>query len=423
MTLAEIRAALDVAFADMQTAHQEIDNAPEGTDLAPLEAQFSTHEHHHTRLRGQFDRAATLEQAQAGLPVVPDPTPGPDAVTDPPAQTPAPQPGQVPDPAPDGRFAMPGAVAGASDVRVGAEPTTYHRGGEHSFFLDAVRARFDGDPEARERLSRNAREAAPQRRGGQFAVSSVGTGVAGAAGDFVPPLYLQQEWIGIAQAARPFADAVGHMDLPGNTNVIIFPRLATGAAVSSQTDNTIVVSQDVSTGNVQVPVITIAGQQDISRQLLERSTPGFDTVLYQELTAKYHAMIDQQALYGPGTAGQMEGVLTNPGVNVVTYTDTAPNGSKLLPKINNAIQSVHSTRFLPPSLVVMHPRRWQWLLAAQDTVGRPLVTPYAPQNSVAQFDRVAAQGLVGGIAGLPVLVDPNIPITLGGAGGTQTRSS
>jgi len=402
MTLAEIRAALDAALAEMTGAHHDIEQAEDGADLTEVETRFSGAESRHADLRVRYDRALSLERAQEAQPPAPLEVPA----------VPEPSPGEPAGPSPAGQLAagqgvLPEVVARSSETRVVSEPATYQRGGVFSFFQDAVRARFDHDEGAIQRLRANNAEVARSR--GEFAISS-GTG---SAGDFVPPLYLQQDWIAIAQAARPFADAVGHMDLPGGTNVILFPRLATGAVVDVQTDNATVVSQDVTTGNVQVPVVTIAGQQDMSRQLLERSTPSFDQVIYQELTAKYHSAIDRQALLGTGAAGQMRGVLSNVNRAVVTYTDTAPTAAKLLPKINDAIQRMYSTRFLPPTLIVMHPRRWQWFLAAQDANGRPLVTPYAPQNAIAQFDRVAAMGLVGGIAGLPVLVDPNVPTNLG----------
>ena len=90
------------------------------------------------------------------------------------------------------------------------------------------------------------------------------------------------------------------------------------------------------------------------------------------------------------------------------------------PKLSDAIQRIHTARYMAPNLVVMHPRRWAWLLAALDSQGRPLIVPSAqvPTNAMAEFSRVAPQALVGSIQGIPVMVDANIP-TLNGASTTE----
>lgn len=408
MTPEEIRAALDEALAELQTAHEAILGASDDADLTELEQAFSVSEARVQRLQRDLDRTSTLSAAQAAR----------TAAT--PATPPADSPAQLAAPAAGGPIPRIVADTTSSDASVPSEEPVYHRHSEFSFFQDAMRARFDGDTAAQERLRRNNQQVFDaRRRDGTFA-NPVGSSGAGQAADFVPPLYLQQDWIGIARAARPFADAVGHMPLPDNTNVIIFPKLAVGTSVGTQADNAPVVNSSVSTGNVQVPVITIAGQQDMSRQLLERSTPGFDVVINQDLTKAYHAAVDQQMLAGPGTAGAMEGILTNPNVLAIAYTDATPAASRLFPKIGNAIQQVHTNRFLPPSLIVMHPSRWQWLLVAVDTNGRPLVTPVAqgPMNALAQFGDQIPEGIVGSMLGLPVMVDAQIPTNLG-AGANQ----
>jgi HK97 family phage major capsid protein len=96
----------------------------------------------------------------------------------------------------------------------------------------------------------------------------------------------------------------------------------------------------------------------------------------------------------------------------VSFTNSPTATAGLLySKIADAVQRIHTLRFMPPTVIVMHPRRWAWLLAATDSTGRPLVTPSAgnPQNAVATLGEVAAQGVVGQMHGLPVVVDPNMP--------------
>jgi HK97 family phage major capsid protein len=70
---------------------------------------------------------------------------------------------------------------------------------------------------------------------------------------------------------------------------------------------------------------------------------------------------------------------------------------------------------MPPTCWVMHPRRWYWLASAADSTGRPLVVPVGvAQNPIATQDNATAPaGMVGYFHGLPVYIDPLVPINIG----------
>jgi len=76
---------------------------------------------------------------------------------------------------------------------------------------------------------------------------------------------------------------------------------------------------------------------------------------------------------------------------------------------------VHTTRFMPPEVIVMHPRRWGWFLSLLDGQQRPLFLPSAnmPMNAGGILTDVASQQVVGQMHGLPVVTDPNIEVNLG----------
>jgi hypothetical protein len=63
-------------------------------------------------------------------------------------------------------------------------------------------------------------------------------------------------------------------------------------------------------------------------------------------------------------ATNKKGLLQETGTNAITYTSGAPTAALLWPKLADAIQQVTTNRFLPPDTIVMHPRRWAYLLAA-----------------------------------------------------------
>ena len=81
----------------------------------------------------------------------------------------------------------------------------------------------------------------------------------------------------------------------------------------------------------------------------------------------------------------------------------------------NAIQTIHVTRFLPPGVIVMHPRRWGWLLTLLDTQNRPLFVPDGNSafNAAGILEDVDSQQVVGRTHGLPIVTDPNIATNLG----------
>jgi HK97 family phage major capsid protein len=296
---------------------------------------------------------------------------------------------------------------------VKSEPEIYRSGlGGQSYFRDMWNSRQNGDAAAMDRLIRNNKGRAAEQR------SSVGiTTVNGAGGEFVPPLWLEKEFVRLARPGRITANLVPTSALPAGTDSINVPKVSTGTTVGVQaTQNTAVSQTDLTTTSISSSVTTIAGAQVISLQLLEQSPLNVDDVILADLAAAYAQQYNTLILSGSGTGGSPTGMLTLSGTNAITYTQASPTVALLYSQIANAIQTVHTNRFLPPDTIIMHPRRWAYLLAASDTTGRPLVVPSAnsPMNGLANQGEVAAQGYVGTIQGLPVYVDSLIPTTVGG---------
>ena len=298
----------------------------------------------------------------------------------------------------------------SSGVEVGKEPRTYEKGvretnGEfRSFFRDLFRS-GEGDVSAQTRIARHTREMASEQRAA-ISTSSGGVGL-------VPPQYLLDELAEFARASRPFADAIGGRPLPDVGMTFNVPRVTTGTSTAVQTEGSAIQDGSAVTDYLSFAVNTVAGKQDISRQLLDRSDPATDTVLGQDLAADYAKQLDTQMLNQA-----TNGITVLSGVNTVTYTDATPTAGELYAKFADAIQQVWTNRFAAPSLIVMHPRRWAFFLGAVDSQNRPLVLPDAGAanqafNAMATGTVSAPAGLVGILMGLPVVIDPNISITLG----------
>jgi HK97 family phage major capsid protein len=290
------------------------------------------------------------------------------------------------------------------------EPQTYQRGdNRRSYIRDLVRTACNLDPtgEALQNLRNHAQDVAEFERRDLSRVDGQG-------GYAVPPAWLMNQYIELARSGRAFANLVQRQPLPGGTDSINIPKLLTGTATAIQTaDNQPVQDTDLTDTFVSAPVRTISGQQGVAIQLLDQSPIAFDDLVFRDLIADYASQLDKQCLYGSGTNGQVLGVNNTPNIGTIAVSTVDITG--VYGAIANAIQTVHTTRFQPPEVVVMHPRRWGWFLALLDNQQRPLFLPDAnrPWNAAGILEEVASQQVVGSIQGLPVVTDPNIATTSG----------
>jgi HK97 family phage major capsid protein len=302
-----------------------------------------------------------------------------------------------------------------ASASVTSEPEIYRSGpGGESYFRDLWLSQKNGDRQAFDRLSRNSTAREAEKR----ALSTVN----GAGGELVPPLWLENEFVKLARAGRVTADRVPTQALPAGTDSISIPKVASGTATAIQgTQNTPVQQTDITTTAISSSVVTIAGGQTLSLQLIEQSPLNVDDMVLSDLAAAYATNLNLQVLSGTGAAGQLLGIFTLSGTNAITTASTV-DAPTVYKSIANAIQTVHTNRFLPPDTIIMHPRRWAWFTAQVDSAGRPLVVPNAngPMNALSTLGEPIAQGYVGTMLGLPVFVDALIPVNVG-TGTNQDR--
>jgi HK97 family phage major capsid protein len=300
--------------------------------------------------------------------------------------------------------AMP-KVGGAKVTR---EARTYSPEGDASFVKDAFTAKFSNDYAASERLARHSREEEVERR-------SVGTGnFAG----LVIPQYLVDLAAPFARAGRPTADfATNKMVLPAAGMTLNISRMTTGTSTAVQAaENDAISNTNADDTLLTVNVRTIAGQQDISKQAIERGT-GIDQFIIQDLIRGWHTTLDNQILNGSGSSGEILGLASTAGINTVTFNTASPTAELLYPKLADAYQLVQTSVFQNPTHWIMHPRRLAFLLASVDTAGRPLVVPTlgGPMNAMATGAGQAFYGNSGySLMGLPIVADANIRTTIAG---------
>jgi HK97 family phage major capsid protein len=325
-----------------------------------------------------------------------------------------------------------GEQRGVGGARIGQEQRTYtperDRRGEASFFVDAFRSQLLGDVNALSRLQRHAQEVEVETRAGNEAVSTRAVST-GSFGGLVVPQYLVDLAAAVIRTGRAVANTVANLPLPEQGMSLIIPRGTTGAAVSSQaTENSALQNTDEVWGNLTVPVATIGGQQDVSRQSLERGMPGIDAIVYSDLARAYHAELDRQVITGSGASGQMLGMLNTASIGAATAFGAVPTAALLNRKLAGAVAGIAGVGVgIDPGLIAMNPRRWGFLTAEADTTGRPLlgVDGNGPTNALGVNQQPGSYSAgnnpddprpvktVGTMQGLPVVTDANLPTNVG----------
>jgi HK97 family phage major capsid protein len=294
------------------------------------------------------------------------------------------------------------ATAGAAVVR--RDERTYNPDAERrgvSFLRDVVEAFTGGDFEARDRLARHSAE----ERAEGLEVRAVGTG---AFDGLTVPQYLTDLVAPNRKAGRVFADLCTSHPMPASGMTVNISRITTGTSTAIQsTQNSNVSETDMDDTLLTIPVQTIGGRQQVSRQALERST-GVESIILSDLVRDYDVRVDQTLLNQATT-----GLAAAAGASV-TYTSGSPTVAGLWPTMFNAIQQIQTAVFMGADAILMHPRRFWWIASQVGTSFPFINTAGAGENTGGSVLGTGyGQGPSGFLAGLPVYVDANIVTNLG----------
>jgi HK97 family phage major capsid protein len=286
------------------------------------------------------------------------------------------------------------------NIGTGKAKDVYSPQSRNSYFTDIV-MRARGDVKAAERLATYGAQRAGEHRDMAWDSDTGGA-------DLLPPVYLAEYAVLPARAGRPFADAIGSLPLPEKGGTLTIPALDTGSSAAAQTAGNQPVSEtDPTTSTVTVPLVTVAGQVDMSLQLYERGE-AVDQIIFNDLIAAYNTNLDYQLINGSGSNGQHRGIRNVSSVNTVTYTDSGPTAAELTPKVYDAAQKVWTNRFAAPSHLVVHPRRSAFLASNLSST-----FPLFQVGSYTQALGGQDKAMVFNFAGLEVVNDANVGATYG----------
>lgn len=304
---------------------------------------------------------------------------------------------------------------------VQSEPLTYHEHSRNSYYADLLlRHKY---PQAETRLARHAVEMETIRKeyernawkairaGGIEYRVDPGT-LDGSGGYFAPPLWVNQLFATAVRPGRVLAGLIPRFDLPPGVSSINLPILGVGTRTQHDVDNQSVPSADITDTAGSSNVVTIAGQADVSLQMLEQSPAGahLDWVITMDLREDYDRDLETELLHGSGSAvGALLGIV-NAGTSV-TWNSGSPTGSLLWTQVGELAAQLADNRDLPPEVWLMRTARWCWMQTAEDLQGRPfgISTPFFLGSDDETPDPA------GGLISWPVFLDDAIKPTLGAA--------
>ena len=210
----------------------------------------------------------------------------------------------------------------------------------------------------------------------------------------VPPTYLR-DLIGIIDNSMPFADSLEQGTLPASGMKFYRPVIGTQATTAQTAEAVEFDSTDTTITSKEVNVVKIAGANKVSVELLDRSDPAYLDVLLRELAASWAQKADAYAF---STATASAGTSTG-GTLYAAIADGIADSYAILRKTPN--------RFLADT------GNFATLLSAVDGNDRPLFAAAAPQNAAGLMTQGSTAGT---IAGLQLVVDPNIDTGAGVVG-------
>lgn len=294
-------------------------------------------------------------------------------------------------------------------ARIGSEKRTYSpdNAREGISFLADVVGMTAGNLGAMQRAQQHMSEERVERS--HLFQRDVGTG---AFAGLTVPQYLTDLVAPKVTAKRPLLDICRKLPLPATGNTVNISRITTSTGVAAQaTENSAVQETDIDDTLLTVNVRTYAGQQDVARQAIDRSA-GAEQVIIEDLSKQYHTTVDSAAINADGTSGTHLGIRSTTSIIAVTYTDSTGTPSEAWGPLWDLASQVETGVFEPITHFVMHPRRWNFYASAIGTNQAMMGFNGAAPLQIGSEGVKTASGVRGFLAGVPVLVDANIPTTI-----------
>jgi HK97 family phage prohead protease/HK97 family phage major capsid protein len=205
---------------------------------------------------------------------------------------------------------------------------------------------------------------------------------------FIPTPQSTEVINGISNADRGFIDALSRATLPASGMSFEIPKITTAPTVAQADEAAALSETDTASSFVSVAVKKFGGQQTLSVELLDRSSPVFFDELVRQM----------EFAYAKATDAYVMGEVANAGTLNATAADEDREG--LLEYVSSAAAAVYSASLGFARNIVVSPQQWGKIMSYNEA-GRPIYTATQPSNA---GGNVSPQSLRGQIAGLDMYV-------------------
>jgi HK97 family phage prohead protease len=237
-------------------------------------------------------------------------------------------------------------------------------------------------------LEHNIRAALGNEDSRQYVMAADTTGNNAA---FIPTPQSTEVINGLANADRGVIDAISRGTLPTSGMSFEIPKITTVPTVAEAAEEAALSETDTASSFISVPIRKFGGQQTLSVELLDRSSPVFFDELVRQMEFAYAKATDSFV----GLAMQGAGTLN------ATPQDNDKEG--LIAYVSSAAAAVYSASLGFARALIVTPEQWGNIMGYNDA-GRPIYTASQPSNA---GGAVSPQSLRGTVAGLDLYVSRN----------------
>ena len=266
-----------------------------------------------------------------------------------------------------------------NDTRVVEEAPPWATMGHYVQDLFAARA---GDTDADRRIA-------------EFAMSADTT----TTGAGAVPDYLAAEFLSVLATQRPFTNSIGSRSAGSYGMTVSTPKWGTKPTVtaqSSELDEPSSTTTSVTT--LDVDLVTYAGANRVSQQLVRRSSPDFVDQLVRELVSSYNKVTDAAGIAAVHSSAT--------GAHTAVVADLSADAAATFAAFNAANTAIIPDMRRPADTIWLAPDKWAELNSLVDSEGRPLLV-YPPNNPVNATGTSSLNTMVAQYHGWRVILVPD----------------
>ena len=205
------------------------------------------------------------------------------------------------------------------------------------------------------------------------------------------PLHMQ-EFITSTISDRPAIDAISRGSVPASGLSFTVPKLTVAPEVNEVNEGAAMTNVEMESGYLTASIVKLAAKNEVTWELIDRSSPEFYNELVRELNNAYAKKSDKlvlQTIVADGTAATATTADAD-GLQSFLATEAAAAKKSTGKFARNLIASTDV---------------WAAIMGMQDSTKRALYTASNPQNN---SGNVSGQSLTGTVLGSNLYVDENV---------------